>query len=241
MVDVEKLRKVKQCIDSLAEGLNPFTGQPLPEEDIVNDVRVSRSLFLASAFLQEQMQGKTEKKNGKKQAFRLSLEERDRVEFSFRPISASELARRMNNAAGAQDCKKITYRQITDWLVEVGMLKLVENVAGTQRRPTESGKKMGIFPRKLSPNSPKHSRTTPPLSFLHPSFNTVSRRRRGTTGCVSGAQKKARRSAFPQEKGRTARPYQPFGPPGKTHPAAENTLFPRFRGILGSGLIKYKR
>ena len=144
MVDVEKLRKVKQCIDSLAEGLNPFTGQPLPEEDIVNDVRVSRSLFLASAFLQEQMQGKTEKKNGKKQAFRLSLEERDRVEFSFRPISASELARRMNNAAGAQDCKKITYRQITDWLVEVGMLKLVENVAGTQRRPTESGKKMGI-------------------------------------------------------------------------------------------------
>lgn len=51
MADVEKLRKVKQCIDSLAEGLNPFTGQPLPEEDIVNDVRVSRSLFLASAFL----------------------------------------------------------------------------------------------------------------------------------------------------------------------------------------------
>ena len=144
MADIEKLRTVKQCIDSLAEGLNPFTGQPLPEEDIVNDVRVSRSLFLASAFLQEQMQGKTEKKNGKKQAFRLSLEERDRVEFSFRPISASELARRMNNAAGAQDCKKITYRQITDWLVEVGMLKLVENVAGTQRRPTESGKKMGI-------------------------------------------------------------------------------------------------
>ena len=144
MADIEKLRKVKQCIDSLAEGLDPFTGQPLPEEDIVNDVRVSRSLFLASAFLQEQMQGKTEKKNGKKQAFRLSLEERDRVEFSSRPISASELARRMNNAAGAQDCKKITYRQITDWLVEVGMLKLVENVAGTQRRPTESGKKMGI-------------------------------------------------------------------------------------------------
>ena len=144
MADVEKLRKVKQCIDSLAEGLDPFTGQPLPEEDIVNDVRVSRSLFLASAFLQEQMQGKTAKKNGKKQAFRLSLEERDRVEFSFRPISASELARRMNNAVGAQDCKKITYRQITDWLVEVGMLKLVENVAGTQRRPTESGKKMGI-------------------------------------------------------------------------------------------------
>lgn len=145
MADVEKLRKVKQCIDSLAEGLNPFTGQPLPEEDIVNDVRVSRSLFLASAFLQEQMQGTPAKKNGKKQDFRLSLEERERLEFSSRPIPASELARRMNDAVGTQDCKKIGYRQITDWLVEVGMLKLVKNAAGTQRRrPTDSGEKLGI-------------------------------------------------------------------------------------------------
>ena len=92
---------------------------------------------------------------------------------------------------------------------------------------------MGIFPRKLPRNFPETPRKTPPLSFLHPSFNTVSRRRRGTTGCVSGAQKKARRSTFPQEKGRTTRPYQPFGPPGKAHPAAENTLFPRFRATPG--------
>lgn len=146
MADVEKLRKVKQCIDSLAEGLNPFTGHPLPEEDIVNDVRVSRSLFLASSFLQEQMQGTTAKKTGKKQAFRLSLEERERVEFSSQPIPASELARRMNDAVGTQDCKKISYRQITNWLVNVGMLKLSENAIGSQRhRPTDSGKKMGIF------------------------------------------------------------------------------------------------
>lgn len=145
MADVEKLRKVKQYIDSLAEGLNPFTGQPLPEEDIVNDVRVSRSLFLASSFLQEQMQGTAAKKTGKKQAFRLSLKERERVEFSTQPIPASELARRMNDVVGTQDCKKINYRQITDWLVEVGMLKLVENTAGTQRRrPTDSGEKLGI-------------------------------------------------------------------------------------------------
>ena len=145
MADMEKLRKVKQCIDSLAEGLNPFTGQPLPEGDIVNDVRVSRSLFLASAFLQEQMKGRTAKKTGKKQMFRLSLEERERVTFSAKPIPASELARRMNEAVGAQDCKKISYRQITDWLVEVGMLKLVENAAGSQRRrPTDSGEKLGI-------------------------------------------------------------------------------------------------
>ena len=145
MADVEKLRKVKQCIDSLAEGLNPFTGQPLPEGDIVNDVRVSRNLFLVSAFLQEQMQGTITQKTGKKQAFRLSLEERERVEFSAQPISVSELARRMNDVADTEDCKKISYRQITDWLMQVGMLKQVENGDGAQcRRPTDTGKKLGL-------------------------------------------------------------------------------------------------
>ena len=67
------------------------------------------------------------------------------MEFSTQPIPASELARRMNDAADAQNCKKISYRQITDWLVEVGMLKVVENTAGSQRRrPTYSGETLGI-------------------------------------------------------------------------------------------------
>ena len=144
MAEPEKLRKVKQCIDSLAEGLDPFSGRPLPEGDIVNDVRVSRCLFFVSALLQEQLQGPPPRKTGKKRAFWLSLEERERVAFSAQPIPASELARRMN-AAGAQDRKKISYRQITDWLVEVGMLRLEENPAGSQRRrPTASGETLGI-------------------------------------------------------------------------------------------------
>ena len=75
----------------------------------------------------------------------MSLEERERVEFSAQPISVSELARRMNDVADTEDCKKISYRQITDWLMQVGMLKQVENGAGAQcRRPTDTGKKLGI-------------------------------------------------------------------------------------------------
>lgn len=146
MAELEKLQRVKQCIDSLAEGLNPFTGEPLPETDIVNDVRVSRSLFFVSGLLQEQMQGTAGKNKSKKQAFWLSLEERERVKFSSQPIPASELARRMNDAASRSERKKISYRPITDWLVNVGMLKLSENSIGSQRhRPTDSGKKLGIF------------------------------------------------------------------------------------------------
>lgn len=141
MADMDKLCKAKQCIDSLVEGLNPFTGQPLPAEDIVNDVRVSRSLFFVSLLLQEQLQGTT----GEKQPFRLSSAERKRIVFSPQPIPVSELARRMNDVIDTQNCKKMGYRQITDWLIEVGMLRIMKNSVGSQcRRPTTSGEKLGI-------------------------------------------------------------------------------------------------
>lgn len=143
MAELGKIHKVKQCVDSLAEGLDPFTGQPLPKEDIVNDVRVSRCLFFVSALLQEQMRKKI---TGKKRAFWLSLEEREQVDFSKEPIPASKLAQRMNDAAHTEDCKKISYRQITDWLVETGMLEEVDTGMGARcKRPTAGGKRLGIL------------------------------------------------------------------------------------------------
>lgn len=145
MTELDKLRKAKQCIESLAEGLDPFTGRPLPDQEIVNDVRVSRCLFFVSSLLQRQMEKKPAGKNGTKPEFRMSLEERERVEFSSQPICASELARRMNEAAQAEKGKKISYRRITDWLIEAGMMELVENKAGVPcRRPTAQGKQLGI-------------------------------------------------------------------------------------------------
>ena len=47
------LQKTIKALDDLARGINPFTGEELPETDIVNDIRVSRYLFTALGILRE--------------------------------------------------------------------------------------------------------------------------------------------------------------------------------------------
>ena len=42
MTEQEKLHHAKHYIDKLANGLNPLDGTPIPEQDIVNNVKISR-------------------------------------------------------------------------------------------------------------------------------------------------------------------------------------------------------
>ena len=42
MTEQEKLHHAKHYIDSLANGVNPLDGTPIPEQDIVNNVKISR-------------------------------------------------------------------------------------------------------------------------------------------------------------------------------------------------------
>ena len=42
-----------KILDDLARGIDPFTGEALPETDIVNDIRISRYLFTALGILRE--------------------------------------------------------------------------------------------------------------------------------------------------------------------------------------------
>ena len=48
MTELETIQRAKMYIDNLANGINPLNGQHLPEEDIVNNVRISRCLFYVS-------------------------------------------------------------------------------------------------------------------------------------------------------------------------------------------------
>ena len=45
-----------KILDDLARGIDPFTGEALPETDIVNDIRVSRYLFTALGVLRERQE-----------------------------------------------------------------------------------------------------------------------------------------------------------------------------------------
>ena len=51
------LQKTITVLDDLASGINPFTGDELSDTDIVNDIRVSRYLFIALGVLREKQVG----------------------------------------------------------------------------------------------------------------------------------------------------------------------------------------
>lgn len=57
MTEQEKLHRAKHYIDSLANGLNPLDGTLIPEQDVVNNVKISRCLFFVSDVLRKQLDG----------------------------------------------------------------------------------------------------------------------------------------------------------------------------------------
>ena len=42
MVEKERILRAKMYVDKLANGINPLTDQPLPDEDPINNVKISR-------------------------------------------------------------------------------------------------------------------------------------------------------------------------------------------------------
>jgi hypothetical protein len=148
VTELEKIERAKMYMDKLANGIDPLSDKPIPDGDIVNNVRLSRCFFFVSDVLRQVVENggiTSPAKKHKKLPFELSFEKREAFAFSEAPIPASEIARRLNELIDAETMKKVTYSNIATWLIEIGMLKTVENPSDTAtKRPTEEGEKLGI-------------------------------------------------------------------------------------------------
>ena len=51
--ELEIMTHAKHYIDQMANGVNPLTGEPANESDIINNVRISRCLFYVSDVLRQ--------------------------------------------------------------------------------------------------------------------------------------------------------------------------------------------
>lgn len=148
MTELEKIERAKMYIDKLANGINPLNDMMLPDDDIVNNVRISRCFFFLSGVLnkliEEDKNPKRRRKNGTL-PFSITLEERNQFEFSEKPITISDIAKRLNQVVKNEDIKRIKYSQITSWLIEIGMLTEIERLDGKRTKyPTPTGNSIGI-------------------------------------------------------------------------------------------------
>lgn len=152
MTELEKIAYAKSFIDQMANGINPLDGTPVPDGEIINQVRVSRCLFYVSGLLQQMIdQGETagrslpqHKEHHRKTEFTLTEDARAQLCVSEIPLTVSEIAEYLNNAVDGDFVKRISTAAINRWLVAEGLLEELEIDGKNRKRPTSAGESIGI-------------------------------------------------------------------------------------------------
>ena len=147
MTEMETLERAKMYMEKLANGINPIDGNVIPDEDVVNNVRLSRCFFYVADVLSHVIDngGVAPQKKVKKAQFALSAEQRNAFEFSETPIPISEIAKRINSLSANENMDKLGYKTIRDWLESLGMLEdTLDGNGKTTKWPTPYGESIGI-------------------------------------------------------------------------------------------------
>ena len=154
MTELEKIAYAKGYLEKLANGINPLDGQPVPDGDLLNNVRISRCLFYVSDILRQVVEHggipQSRPRRGReprpaKLPFQLDFERRKAFRYSETPISISEIARRINELLPSEDMAGLGYRHIAEWLTQAGLLQSVPIPGGKfTRQPTAEGSRLGI-------------------------------------------------------------------------------------------------
>ena len=146
MTELETMQRAKMYMDKLAQGIDPVTDQEVPEDSVLNNVRLARCFFYVSEVLGQVIAnggvigGKT-----KLAPFSINMDQIAKVQVSQEPIRVTQLVDRISEAAGNPGMKKLKTTVITDWLMEKGFLEKQTDPDGKSRRiPTRNGLMIGL-------------------------------------------------------------------------------------------------
>ncbi len=148
MTELEKLKRAKLYIDKLAEGINPLDDTRLSDNDIANNVRISRCFFFVSDILRQVIENgidEPKKKAYGKKPFYLSEEAKAQLVPQKAPTYVKYITEKINAVANDETMTKLKATSITSFLVEIGMLEVVQCENGKNAKlPTKDGESIGI-------------------------------------------------------------------------------------------------
>ena len=150
MTELEIMKRAQMYIESLAKGIDPLSGQPVKEDDIINNVRISRCLFYVSDVLKKNIEnGGTAVKHtnvsGQKEFFSLTAEQIDALTPNEQRLSAARITSYINTFIDTDRMQKLTATSLVAWLMEAGFLCEMTDEPGKQRQePTEQGLMKGM-------------------------------------------------------------------------------------------------
>lgn len=142
MTDVEKLNSVKMWIEKLANGINPLNDELVKDDDLLNNVHISRCMFYVSELLSEIKIGSSVERRSRKPFF-LSANDAVNIPISI-PNGIANFVRLVNGYI-QEGMKPLSAGQTIKWLRNEGLLQEVSKADGHKTNlPTEKGNSIGI-------------------------------------------------------------------------------------------------
>lgn len=147
MTELETMQRAKMYIDSLANGVDPLTGEMIADDSVLNNVRISRCLFYVSDVLGRVIDNggtvKAAKTSDNRLPFSVTPEQIERIHISEEPVGIAVFAKRISEVLD-ENVKPLSAVTITNWLTANGYL--IEEISANKRRrvSTAKGVQVGI-------------------------------------------------------------------------------------------------
>ena len=141
MIDLSKLRTAKDWVQKLANGINPLTSESVKEDDVVNNVHISRCLFFVSEMLEKVETLESAPQRSKD--FWMSVKETEQIVISA-PCGIAQFTKMVNKLI-PMDMKPLSATLVIKWLRHNGYLyEANKDDKHKTNLPTEKGMQLGI-------------------------------------------------------------------------------------------------
>lgn len=145
-MNIELLKHAKNYIEKMANGINPLTNERVSDNDLINNIKISRCLFYVNNILGEVISNGGAVNNiPKKIPFNITKEEISKYKYSEEDLTISKIVKKINELRTNENMTKLKATDVCNWLISVGLM-----IEGTLydkkvKRPTEKGKLIGMY------------------------------------------------------------------------------------------------
>lgn len=149
MTELETLERARDYMAKLANGIDPITGAEMPEDSVLNNVRLSRCFFYVENVLRKTIENggvEGRKKRAGRELFFLTAAQKEAFPYFEEPVGVTDFVSRLNEQVNPERVKKLSTTAVTGYLLEAGFLQEQLREDGKKyRRPTEAGRAIGII------------------------------------------------------------------------------------------------
>ena len=145
MTELEIMQRAKMYMEKLAQGIDPISDQEIPEDSVLNNVRLARCFFYVSGVLDQVIANGGKVAHTPPKDFSITEEELRRINPSQEPIRITQFVELVMNAINDADRKRLKTTTITSWLIEKGFMSKQADADGKSKRlPTAMGERIGL-------------------------------------------------------------------------------------------------